>query len=136
MAGNIEVWRLRHAGIVLLLALSGTVAVAQTQVQMNESAANSLKAVIEELDQAISDYRRRLPKDQLALFEKSQQAWVQYRHAACTFQSSGVNGGSARPMIEAACLEVLSRERLRDIKRLSQCGEGDLSCPAWRKDSK
>jgi hypothetical protein len=44
--------------------------------------------------------------------------------------------GSARPMIQAACLEVLSRERLRAIERLSQCEEGDLSCPASRKESK
>jgi hypothetical protein len=69
MTGDFGVTRLRHSGIVLLLALSGTVAVAQTQVQMNEWAANSLKVVNEDLIKAISDYRQRLPKDQLALFE-------------------------------------------------------------------
>lgn len=59
----------------------------------------------------------------------AQRAWIAYRDAECDFISSGVEGGSARPMIVAQCLEQLTTQRTDDLKALLNCEEGDLSCP-------
>jgi uncharacterized protein YecT (DUF1311 family) len=130
--GDFVVRHLKCA-VVFLVALCG-VAVAQPQLQMSEQAANSFKAASAELSKEVNIYRRRLAGQQLALFDRSQRAWVEYRRAACDFESSGVSGGSAQAMIQEACLENLTQERLKYIQRLSQCEEGDLSCPAARKE--
>jgi uncharacterized protein YecT (DUF1311 family) len=124
----------RRIGMMLVVALSFSAAVAQTQSEMNEAGSRSFKAVSLQLSKAIESYRQGLPAGQVKLFDQSQQAWEEYRRSACIFESSGVNGGSARPLIQVACLETLTRERLQYIQRLSTCPEGDLSCPAWKKE--
>jgi uncharacterized protein YecT (DUF1311 family) len=123
-----------HAGMVFLCALSITSGVrAQTQAEMNASAAGTYSTANTELVQAVALYRLRLRSQQLELFKKSQRQWERFRAAACDFESSGVSGGSVRPMIQAACLESVTRARLLYIQKLSTCAEGDLSCPAWRR---
>jgi uncharacterized protein YecT (DUF1311 family) len=124
----------RRIGMVLVVALSFSAAVAQTQREMNETAANSLNVVSLELSKAIESYRQRLSEGQLKLFDRSQRAWEEYRRSVCIFESSGASGGSAQPLIQNTCLASLTRERLRYIQRLSTCAEGDLSCPAWKKE--
>jgi uncharacterized protein YecT (DUF1311 family) len=130
--GIAEVRRFQHIGFALLLTLSGA-AVAQSQAEMNETASNLLKAASTELSSAVKQYRERLSGIQLAMFDQSQQAWVQYRRAVCDFESSGAGGGSAQAMLQESCLENFTRERLKYIQRLSECEEGDLSCPAFTK---
>jgi uncharacterized protein YecT (DUF1311 family) len=122
-----------YGGMVLLWAFSSTGAVAQTQGEMNASAARSYTTANSELAQAVALYGSRLHSQQLQLFKKSQRQWERFRTAACDFESSGVSGGSVRPMIQAACLESLTRTRLLYIQKLATCAEGDLSCPAWRR---
>jgi uncharacterized protein YecT (DUF1311 family) len=121
-----------YGAIVLLCALSVTSAPAQTQGEMNASASKSYSAANAQLAQAVLLYRSRLRSQQLDLFKKSQRQWEHFRDAACEFESSGVSGGSIRPMVQAACLETLTRERLVYVQKLGLCEQGDLSCPAWR----
>jgi|HubBroStandDraft_2_1064218.scaffolds.fasta_scaffold133959_2 uncharacterized protein YecT (DUF1311 family) len=121
-----------RGGVVLLCAMWFTAAAAQTQGEMNASAATSYRAANAELAQAVALYRSRLRAQQLELFNKSQRQWERFRAAACDFESSGVTGGSLRPMLQTACLEEITRERLLYIQKLSRCEEGDLSCPARR----
>jgi uncharacterized protein YecT (DUF1311 family) len=121
-----------HGGVVLLCAMWITAAAAQTQGEMNASAAKSYSAANAELAQSVALYRSRLRAEQLELFKNSQRQWERFRAAACEFESSGVGGGSLRPMVQAACLEAITRERLLYIQKLSHCEEGDLSCPARR----
>jgi uncharacterized protein YecT (DUF1311 family) len=129
-----DVRRFRHIGFVLLLTLpAAAVAQPQSQAEMNEAASNLLKAASAELSSAVKQYRERLSGIQLAMFDQSQQAWVQYRRALCDFESSGASGGSAQAMLQESCLENFTRERLKYIQRLSECEEGDLSCPALAK---
>lgn len=59
----------------------------------------------------------------------AQRAWIAFRDAECAFQSSGDDGGSAAPMIIAACRTTLSDERTKQLKTYLNCEEGDLSCP-------
>ena len=122
--------------VVVLFCIAivwGGGAFAQTQGQMNEQAGRYLSVANHDLATAIQAYRERLRGAQRDTFDKSQIAWESYRRAACDFESSGVSGGSARPMVMAACFESIARDRLKYIEALSTCQEGDLSCPAWKK---
>ena len=55
----------RRIGMVLVVALSFSAAVAQTQSEMNEGASKSFKAVSLDLSKAIDSYRQDLPAGQL-----------------------------------------------------------------------
>lgn len=60
---------------------------------------------------------------------KAQRAWIAFRDAECTFQSSGDDGGSAAPMVSTACKAALTTDRAKQLKVYLNCQEGDLACP-------
>ena len=120
--------------VVLVLSFSAAVD-AQTQLEMNRDADRTLRDTEAKLDAAVTTYRKRLERSQRAAFDESQRRWVAYRKAACEYQSSGVAGGSAYPMVLAACLTDYANERLTIITELMNCFEGDLSCPAFKRGS-
>jgi uncharacterized protein YecT (DUF1311 family) len=106
---------------------------AQSQSGMNAAAQQELGSVEKKLQNAVVKYRQRLNAGQLKAFDESQRLWLSYRKAACDFQSSGVAGGSALPMILAYCLRDHAVERLKVLDYLANCQEGDLSCPAFEQ---
>lgn len=59
----------------------------------------------------------------------AQHAWIAFRDAECTFQSSGEDGGSVAPTIVALCQTALTEDRTTQLKAYLNCEEGDLSCP-------
>ena len=63
------------------------------------------------------------------LLRDAQRAWITFRDQQCRYESSGVRGGSAFPMVQGMCLTRLTVERTRELRRLAQCEEGDLGCP-------
>jgi uncharacterized protein YecT (DUF1311 family) len=120
----------------LALALgSGAAVDAQTQLDMNRDAGRVLRDAESKLAAAVTTYRERLDRSQRAAFDDSQQRWVSYRKAACTFQASGVAGGSAHEMVFATCLTAYANQRLQIISELMNCIEGDLSCPVFKRGS-
>src|SRR5690606_19485021 len=60
---------------------------------------------------------------------RAQRAWIAFRDAECTFQSSGDDGGSAAPLVIASCKAALTAERDKQLKAYLSCQEGDLACP-------
>jgi uncharacterized protein YecT (DUF1311 family) len=80
--------------------------------------------------QAVSDKLGPRQKDQ---FRRTQTLWIQYRTAACNFESSGVAGGRARGMVKSQCDARMTRARTAELERLASCPEGDLSCPRFNK---
>ena len=126
--------RLTVVGCLLVLWL-GAAADAQTQLDLNRDAVQSLRDAESRLAAAVSTYRERLDPSQRAAFDESQRRWVSYRKAACAFQASGVTGGSAHEMILATCLADYANQRLDIITKLMNCPEGDLSCPVFKRDS-
>jgi uncharacterized protein YecT (DUF1311 family) len=121
------------AVVICATAVSVGSALAQTQLDQNERASHTLSIANHNLEVALQNYRKRLHGPQRALFDQSQVAWEAYRRAACDFESSGVSGGSAQPLVNSGCLESLTNERLRYIEHLAKCEEGDLNCPAWNE---
>lgn len=79
---------------------------------------------------AISDKLAPRQKDQ---FRRAQKLWIQYRTAACNFESSGVAGGSAQGMVKSRCDARMTRARSAELDVLANCKEGDLSCPRFKK---
>jgi len=100
-----------------------------TQGDMNECAYRDLKREDQALNTAYNAYRTRLDAKQKEQLKNVQLAWIKYRDLACTYDSSGVEGGSVYPLIYAMCITRRTHQRLEEIKALANCGDGDLSCP-------
>jgi uncharacterized protein YecT (DUF1311 family) len=83
-----------------------------------------LNADYEEIIKRLSD-----DADARKLLQASQRAWIAFRDAECKFSSSGVEGGSAYPMVYAMCLRGLTDERVVQLGAYLKCEEGDMSCP-------
>lgn len=68
----------------------------------------------------------RQQRDQL---RRTQKLWIEYRTAACKFESSGAQGGSAQGMVNWQCAARMTRARTDELAKLVSCPEGDVSCP-------
>src|SRR5262245_5348884 len=97
---------------IVLVVASGT-ARAQSQAEMTASAAAAYKKADAELGSKYKKILARLGPDQVTSFREAERAWIAFRDAECDFGSSGVAGGSARPMIVALCLESETRTRIK-----------------------
>lgn len=102
-----------------------------SQAGLNQCAGDAYKKADAALNAAYKQVMARLKDSDAAAksLVAAQRAWIAYRDAECDFMSSGVEGGSARPMVVAQCLEQLTTQRADDLKALLNCEEGDLSCP-------
>jgi uncharacterized protein YecT (DUF1311 family) len=49
---------------------------------------------------------------------EAQRGWLTYRDGQCRLQGYQARGGSARPLLEAFCLEILTRQRTQELKDL------------------
>ncbi len=102
---------------------------AKTQTDMNACVYQEYQALDQKLNKAYSEYRSLLMPSQKRQLKEVQLAWIKFRDLSCTFESSGVEGGSIQPFIKGSCLTEKTRDRLNEITRLSNCKEGDL-CPS------
>jgi uncharacterized protein YecT (DUF1311 family) len=101
------------------------------QAGMNDCYGKQFKKSDAELNKLYKQIQGRLKGDAgtMKLLVTAQKTWVAFRDAECNFQSSGSEGGSARPMIVLMCLDGLTRSRIGDFKGYLKCEEGDMSCP-------
>lgn len=104
---------------------------ASDQATLNECADKSYKASDRQLNELYGEIKQRLADDadKTKLWVTGQKAWLAFRDAECKFSSSGVEGGSAYPMILTICLDSLTQNRIEDFTAYLACEEGDLSCP-------
>lgn len=129
----------RHT-LILALSLIGMPLAAQaaacdnprTQADINDCATDRHAVADKALNQDYTAYLQRLSGIQRKQFRQAQNAWIKFRDTSCAFQASGVEKGSAHPMVHRQCLASMTEERVRQIKALASCQEGDLSCPAPR----
>lgn len=119
--------------LVLLLPLTGMAqncANPISQADMNRCAASEHASADKELNKVYNAYRARLDEEQKKQLRDAQLAWIRFRDLNCAFESSGVKGGSAYPMVLSGCLAGVTRARVKQLAELATCKEGDLSCPA------
>ncbi len=86
-----------------------------------ENATAAYSATYRTLSQSVGNKQRQL-------LRQVQTEWIQYRVKACEFEKSGVEGGSAAPMINWQCQARMTRERTAELQQYLDCKEGDLSC--------
>lgn len=120
---------MRLAATALMFLLAAGPAAAQTQMELNQQAAAAYDAADTALNDVYRTLRGRLSGPAANLLRYSQRDWISFRDSECQFLASGVDGGSAYPMIRTNCLEELTRERTRQLTQVLDCEEGDLSCP-------
>ena len=104
---------------------------ATTQARMNECAYEDFLAATAGYAASYKTLSDRMSATQKDQFRRTQKLWIQYRTAACNFESSGVAGGSARPMVKSQCDARMTRARTAELAALANCKEGDLSCPRF-----
>jgi uncharacterized protein YecT (DUF1311 family) len=116
----------------LLIAAQGLATaplLAQTQSAMNTAATGQAKAADAALNAQYKATAARLSPANRLLLRDAQRSWISFRDQQCRFETAGVKGGSAFPLVQAGCLRKLSEDRTRQLRSLAQCPEGDLSCP-------
>jgi uncharacterized protein YecT (DUF1311 family) len=116
------------AGLAVCAAAASP-APAQTQTDMNASAGQAAKAADQALNAQYKATTAKLSVPSRTLLRNAQRSWIGFRDQQCKFEASGVQGGSAYPMVLSGCLKRLTDDRTRQLKALGQCQEGDLSCP-------
>lgn len=89
-----------------------------------ETADRELNDVYRQVEGRLSD-----DPDATSRLLHAQRAWIAFRDAECTFQSSGEDGGSVAPIIVAGCRANLTMDHTAQLKVYLNCEEGDLSCP-------
>ena len=117
------------ARLTLLAVLATSPAFAQSQSAMNADAVGQAKAADAALNGRYAAAMARLSPPSRVLLRDAQRSWIGFRDRQCAFEASGVEGGSAYPMVYAGCLARVTADRTRTLRRLGQCEEGDLSCP-------
>ena len=115
--------------VALGLALAASSASAQSQTAMNASAAQDLQRADRALTSQYTTTMGRLSPASRTLLRNAQRSWISFRDQQCRVEASGVQGGSAYPMVHSGCLARLTNERTQQLRTLAQCQEGDLSCP-------
>jgi uncharacterized protein YecT (DUF1311 family) len=103
-----------------------------TQSEMTQCAGHAYSAADKKLNLAYNEYRNRLNAEQKKKLTQAQLAWIKFRDLSCAFESSGAEGGSAYPMVRSGCLAAKTESRLKEIKALQECQEGDMTCPALK----
>jgi uncharacterized protein YecT (DUF1311 family) len=59
-----------------------------------------------------------LSPDEQEQLKEAQRLWVKFRDANCTAERSLYGGGTAAPMVYAACLEADTRQRITELKTM------------------
>jgi uncharacterized protein YecT (DUF1311 family) len=118
-----------------VLAVAGTIAVigggaamAQSQMEMNAQAGSALQKSDAQLNAVYNKLRARISDAGKQKLQAAQQSWLRFRDQECEFETSGTLGGSIHSMMVAVCLTRLTDQRAKDLDRLLNCQEGDLSC--------
>lgn len=104
-----------------------------TQKRMNECAYEDFLVATASYAEGHKAVASKLLGKQRALFLRSQKAWMAYRTAACDFESSGAQGGSAQGMVKWQCAARITRARVVELKAMGNCPEGDLACVGLKK---
>ena len=101
---------------------------ASTQAALNECAYESFLAATAAMAPQLRQIESALTPSKRTAWRNVQKAWLTFRTQSCQFESSAVQGGSARPMVQWQCATRMTRERTAALARLASCPEGDIAC--------
>lgn len=73
-------------------------------------------------DTALNAYYSRVQStmegDDLARLKASQRLWIQFRDANCEGEYELYSGGTAAPVVKEACLEAMTRHRVKELQEM------------------
>jgi uncharacterized protein YecT (DUF1311 family) len=98
----------------LLLIVNATYA--QTQAEMNQTAAKGYYKADAELNKVYKILMSKLDENGKSLLIKAENDWIKYRESHCKFEASFYEGGSMQPMTYSSCLESITMERIKELK--------------------
>ena len=101
---------------------------ASTQAALNECAYENFLAASAEMGPQLQQIESALTPSRRTAWRNVQKTWLTFRTQSCQFESSAVQGGSARPMVQWQCAARMTRERTAALARLASCPEGDIAC--------
>lgn len=104
-----------------------------TQKRMNDCAYEEFLAANAGYAEGNKAVSSKLSGKQRELFQRSQKAWIAYRAAACDFESSAVQGGSAYGMVKWQCAARMTLSRVVELTAMGNCPEGDVACVRFKK---
>lgn len=116
--------RLIQLAVVLLAITNAPQASAQncknpeTQLAMNTCAAKDLDREDARLNKNYRELQAKLDADRRTALRDVQVAWLKFRDLQCDFQAAQYEGGSIYPMVRAACLTDMTKQRNKDLKYL------------------
>jgi uncharacterized protein YecT (DUF1311 family) len=124
-----------RAILLLFVAMSAPALALDCSRQQTEGAARQcsgqrLRDADKKLNQTYATLLKRFSAPQQAMLRASERAWVAYRDTQCRMVASGVEGGSAQPMVTADCLGDLTSARLKELNYQLTCQEGEMTCLA------
>ncbi|HET7206203.1 MAG TPA: lysozyme inhibitor LprI family protein [Terriglobales bacterium] len=76
------------------------------------------KVADERLNKIYAQIREVLSADGQRDLQAAQRLWLKFRDANCSAEKNLYAGGSAAPMVYAACVEADTRERTSDLKAM------------------
>ena len=101
---------------------------ASTQAALNACAYESFLAASAAMSPQLRQIESALTPPKRNAWRNVQKAWMTFRTQSCQFESSAVQGGSARPMVQWQCAARMTRERTAALARFASCPEGDIAC--------
>jgi uncharacterized protein YecT (DUF1311 family) len=108
--------------LIFLLLVNNTHA--QTQAEMNQTAAQGYYKADAELNKVYKVLMSKLDEKGKALLIKVENDWIKYRDSHCKFEASFYEGGSMQPMIYSSCLESETINRIKELKEaIKEFGE-------------
>lgn len=99
-----------------------------TQAEMTRCAHEEFLAASQIYAQRYAALAVGLSAAQRSRLQQMQKRWIDYRTAACLFESGASFGGSAQPQANWLCAARMTRDRAEALSRYANCPEGDITC--------
>ncbi|MEW4449699.1 lysozyme inhibitor LprI family protein [Qipengyuania sp. JC766] len=90
---------------------------ATSTVEMANCFSAALEDADAELNATYKTLMSALDDEEKAALRAAQRAWITYRDRACEAEALPYRGGSARGVVQLACLEAATRERTAFMRR-------------------
>ena len=97
---------------------TSTIALAQTQAEMNQEAINDFKTADAELNKVYKLVLSKLDEKQKKNLIIAQKNWINFRDAHCNFQADLYEGGTIQPLIRYSCLASKTNDRIDDLNEI------------------
>ncbi len=89
-----------------------------SNAEMTACFISASKTADEQLNNTYIRVREALSADEQKDLQAAQRLWLKFRDANCSAERNLYSGGSAAPMVHAACMEADTRQRMTDLKTM------------------